>query len=365
MYKGRCVKRKTHLLVNSTIKHQLNSNSSRNTHSLGHGRVPTRHTELTEGTGTGLLLAVLVLDAELVLQHDHVALLGGVLHLLLEGGAEGVERVSARSDLLVGREKTDPAQAAEDAVAVFVVGEGGLGGDGPLQVLLVRGRSAQDLSGGFLPGDRGVEVVAGIVFQEADVHQTLDHLGEALVAEGTANDGLGFRDLVALAEGGGVTVGVADKGEAGVDEVGFGRGHQVGAGDTVDFAVLVELGGIAEGKEHATAGPGELVAQRVVGAFGGRETTAVREERVDLATFSVDLLSISINSGKPEPEISNTYLSDGLDSVQVVDTLKQIQKPPSTTFPGYQHTGSNPISFITVIPAFLHSSSNSIIAGET
>ena len=250
-----------------------------------------------------------MLDAELVLQHDHVALLGGVLHLLLEGGAEGVERVSARGDLLVGREEADPAQAAEDAVAVFVVGEGGLGGDGPLQVLLVRGRGAQDLSGGFLPGDGGVEVVAGIVFQEADVHQTLDHLGEALVAEGTANDGLGFRDLVALAEGGGVTVGVADKGEAGVDEVGFGRGHQVGAGDTVDFAVLVELGGIAEGKEHATAGPGELVAQRVVGAFGGRETTAVREERVDLATFSVDLLSISIIFQKSQNQKHPTLTS--------------------------------------------------------
>lgn len=247
-----------------------------------------------------------MLDAELVLQHDHVALLGGVLHLLLEGGAEGVERVSARGDLLVGREEADPAQAAEDAVAVFVVGEGGLGGDGPLQVLLVRGRGAQDLSGGFLPGDGGVEVVAGIIFQEADVHQALDHLGEALVAESTADDSLGFRDLVALAEGGGVAVGVADEGEAGVDEVGLGRGHQVGTGDAENFAVLVELGGVAEGKEHAAAGPGELVAQRVAGAFGGRETTTVGEERVDLATFSVDLISISI---RPEKQKHPTLTS--------------------------------------------------------
>jgi hypothetical protein len=41
------------------------------------------------------------------------------------------------------------------------------------------------------------------------------------------------------------------------------------------LAVLVKLGGVAEGEEDTTAGPGELVAQWVVGALGGRETTAV------------------------------------------------------------------------------------------
>jgi hypothetical protein len=41
------------------------------------------------------------------------------------------------------------------------------------------------------------------------------------------------------------------------------------------LAVLVELGSVAEGEEDTAAGPGELVAQWVVGALGGRETTAV------------------------------------------------------------------------------------------
>jgi hypothetical protein len=35
------------------------------------------------------------------------------------------------------------------------------------------------------------------------------------------------------------------------------------------LAVLVELGSVAEGEENAAAGPGELVAQGVVGVFGG------------------------------------------------------------------------------------------------
>lgn len=234
-----------------------------------------------------------MLDTELVLQHDHVTLVGLVLHLSLESSAQGVERVTTGSDLLV-REEADPAETAEDTVALLVVGERSLGRDRPGEVLFVGRGSAQDLAGSLLPGDGGVEEVSGLVAQEADVDEALDHLGEALVAQGAADDGLGFGDLVALAEGGGVAVGVAQEGEAWVDEVGLGGGHELGAVDRDGLAVLVELGGVAEGEENAAAGPGELVAQRVVGVFGGGETTAVREEGVDLAALSVDLVSLVI-----------------------------------------------------------------------
>lgn len=237
-----------------------------------------------------------MLNAKLVLQHDHVTLVGLVLHLPLQSSAEGVERVTTGSDLLVG-EEADPAETAEDTVTLLVVGERGLGRDRPGEVLLVRGSSTQDLAGSLLPGDGGVEEVSALIAQEANVDETLDHLGEALVAQGAADDGLGFRDLVALAEGGGVAVGIAEEGEAWVDEVGLGGGHELGAVDGDGLAVLVELGGVAEGEENAAAGPGELVTQGVVGVLGGGETTAVREEGVDLAALGVDLMSLVSSPG--------------------------------------------------------------------
>lgn len=209
-----------------------------------------------------------MLDLELVLQHDKITLTLLILHLLLEGSAESIERVTTGGDLLI-TEEADPAKTGDDAVAVIVVSEGRLGGNGPLEVLLGGGGGAEDLLRGLLPGNGAVEVLATLVGQEADVNQNLDHLGEALVAEGATDDGLGFGDVVALPVGAGVAVRVGDEGEAGVDEVGLGGGHQVGTGDAEFLAVLVEFGGVAEGKEDTAARPAELVAKGVVGAFGG------------------------------------------------------------------------------------------------
>lgn len=127
----------THLLADGAIEDQLDRNSAGDTDGLGHGGVTVGITVLNKGAGSSLLGAVLVLDTELVLQHDHVPLAGAVLHLALESGAESVEGVTAGGDLLVG-EEADPAKAGDEAVARIVVGEGGLGGNGPLQVLLVR-----------------------------------------------------------------------------------------------------------------------------------------------------------------------------------------------------------------------------------
>lgn len=47
----------------------------------------------------------------------------------------------------------------------------------------------------------------------------------------------------------------------------------------------------------------------------------------------------------------------------MVDALNR--SVPHPNLYSWKHTGSRPISFITVIPAFLHSSSSSSIAGET
>lgn len=217
-----------------------------------------------------------MLDAELMLQHDHVTLMGLILHLALEGRTQGVKRVTTGGDLLLGGEEADPAQTSEDTVSVIVAGEGSLGGDSRHEVLLVRRGCTEDLARGFVPGNWGRgEEVARLVGQEANVNQHLDHLREALVAQGAADNGLGFGDLVAFTEGRRVTVGVGDEGEARVDVVGLGRGHQVRAGHAVLLAVQVELGCVAQGEQHATAGPRELVAQWVVRVLGRGETSAV------------------------------------------------------------------------------------------
>lgn len=286
---GRGIGREAYLLTDGAVKHQLHGDTAGHTYSLGHGGVTAGNAVLAHSAGAGLLGAVLVFDAKFVLEHDHVALLGAVLHLLLERGAKGVEGVAAGRDLLIG-ENTDPPQTRDDAVAVLAGGEGGLGRNGRLQVLLAGRGSAQDLLGGLLPGDGRVERLAGLVGQEINVHKRLDHLGESLVTESAADEVLGLRDVVALPEGRRVPVGVRNEGKSGVDVVGLGGGHEVGAGHAEFLAVPVELGGVAECKEHTTAGPRELVAERVVGAFGGGEATAVREEGGDLATLGVDLL---------------------------------------------------------------------------
>ena len=100
----------------------------------------------------------------------------------------------------------------------------------------------------MLPGDRRVEKFGRLIAQEANVYQNLDHLGESLVAEGAADDCLGFGDGVTLAERSRVTVRVSDKGESRVDEVGLCRAHEVRTSYADDFSILVELGIIAQRK---------------------------------------------------------------------------------------------------------------------
>ena len=242
-----------------------------------------------------------MLNLELVLEHDEIALALLVLHLLLERGAERVERVALGDDVLV-REEADPAEAGHDALPVLDRLERGLGQNGLLEVLGARRGGSDDLLGGLLPGDaREVEDVERGLLEETNVDEDLDELGEALVPEGAADNGLGLGDVVPLLVGGRVTVGVGDEGEAGVDEVGAGLVHEVLAGDLDDGAILPPLAGVAKGEQDTARGPRELVAERVVRVLGGGETAAVRQEAKDLAALLVHLL-------------------DGLDGVKVVDT---------------------------------------------
>lgn len=127
----------------------------------------------------------------------------------------------------------------------------------------------------------GQKVLSSIV-QETDIDQSLDELGETGIAKGAAEDGVGLGDVVALLVGGRVAVGVTDKGEGGVDRDGLGRVHEVVARVLDNVAILVEFGVVLQGQEHAAGGPGELVAERVVGGLGGRETTAVGQEGKNL-----------------------------------------------------------------------------------
>ena len=278
----------------------LDSDGAGNTDGLGHGRVALGVAVLDEGRGAGLAGAVGVLDLELVLEHDQVALALLKLHLLLQSGAEGVERVATRGDGLVG-EETDPAETAENALLVLGGLEGGLGEDGGLEILGAGGSGADNLFRGLLPGGLLAQALASGVVKETNVDESLDELREALVTEGATDDGLSLGDVVALLIDGRVAVGVGDESVARVDEVGLGHLHEVLALNLDNLAILPPLAGVAESKQNTARRPGELVAERVVGVLGRGETTAVGEEREDLAASLVDLI-------------------DGLDGVQVIDT---------------------------------------------
>lgn len=278
----------------------LDSDGARNTDGLGHGRVALGVTVLDEGRGAGLAGAIGVLNLELVLEHDQVALALLELHLLLKSGAEGVERVAAGGDGLI-REETDPAEPAEDTLLVLGGLEGGLGEDGGLEVGLAGRSSTDDLLGGLLPGGLLAQALARSVVKETDVDESLDELREALVTESATDDGLSLGNVVALFVNGRVAVRVGDESIAGVDEVGLGHLHEVLALNLDDLAILPPLARVAESEQDTARRPGELVTERVVGVLGGGETTAVGQERENLAAGLVDLI-------------------DGLNGVQVVDT---------------------------------------------
>lgn len=80
------------LLRQGTVENLLDSG---HTHEASHGGVALGVTVLNESRGAGLAGAVLVLNLELVLEHDEITLTLLELHLLLEGSADGVQGVTA------------------------------------------------------------------------------------------------------------------------------------------------------------------------------------------------------------------------------------------------------------------------------
>lgn len=76
--------------------------------------------------------------------------------------------------------------------------EGGrLGRDGSDQVILAARLGTGNLGESLVPREGLVEVVLGLVVEEANVDEGLDEGGEAGVAKGTADAGLGLGDVVA------------------------------------------------------------------------------------------------------------------------------------------------------------------------
>lgn len=240
-----------------------------------------------------------MLNLELVLEHDEITLTLLELHLLLESGTKGVERVTAGGNLLV-REETDPAKATQDTLLILRGVKCGLGDNSLLKVGSAGRLGTNNDLGGLVPGNGLRESLLSGVVKEANLDQDPDELRESLVSESTSDDGLSLGDVVALLVGGRVSVRVGDEGEAGVDEVGLGGAHQVLGGNIGDLAVLVVSGGVSQGEEDTAGRPGELVSERVARDLGGGETTAVAEERQNLSALGVDLL-------------------DRLDGVQVVN----------------------------------------------
>jgi hypothetical protein len=93
-----------------------------------HERIRRQRPDESEARPTHLG-AVLVLDKELVLEHDHVPFALLVLHLGLERRTERVEERPSRRHGLVGAKESDPPEAGEDAGALGGRGEGDEGVD--------------------------------------------------------------------------------------------------------------------------------------------------------------------------------------------------------------------------------------------
>lgn len=267
-----------------------------------------------------------VLNLKLVLEHDHVPLALLVLHLGLESGAEGVEEVASRDDLLGLGEEADPPESGQDALLLRLGRERGLGLDGRDERSLVGRLGTERALGDLGPRERsralGEEVDRRLV-QEADVDEGFDEGRETLVPEGAADDRLGLGDLVELAERSRVAVRVGDERESRVDVVRLRVLHQVLAVDLDELALRVQLGRVEEGEEDTARRPRELVAEGVVGRFGSGETAAVRDEGLDLAAGAVDL----VNS---------------LDGVQVVDLAANCQRFVGGPLPRPKQADSHP-----------------------
>ena len=102
---------------------------------------------------------------------------------------------------------------------------------------------------------------------------------------------MGLVDAVELAVNGRVPVGVALEVEAGEEVHGLSGFEEAAVGvDGHHLAVLEVLGPGQHVHEGAARGPGELVAQGVVGGLGGGETAAERDEAFDFAAGGVDLV---------------------------------------------------------------------------
>lgn len=178
-----------------------------------------------------------------MLEHDEITLALLVPHQSFQLCTEGIQQVlSSRSDFL-GQEQPDPSEARYNASALAFVGELAHRLDAGyeraewvvnnelLKVCryspLRRVISTDGLLGDLSPREiRCQPLLLGGV-EEAQVNQSLDEFGESLVAQSAANDGLGLRNVVKLAEGDRVAVGVGHKGERGGDEVCLGVFHEV------------------------------------------------------------------------------------------------------------------------------------------
>lgn len=67
--------------------------------------------------------------------------------------------------------------------------------------------------------------------QPSDLYKRFDKLRETLISQGSPNDSLSFWNPVPLLKWHAVAIGVRDESEGGRDEVWFGCGHELGAGD--------------------------------------------------------------------------------------------------------------------------------------
>ncbi len=250
------------------VEHELRRDTAGDAHSARHRRVARarRRAVRLERRRARLGRAVRPLDHELVLQHHQVALAGRVRHQRLELRAERVEEVARARRERRGAEEPDPAQARDDARGLCLRGELAELLDAGDKGAVVKGSvvsrqiymrdvrlsgvsSAGGLLGSLGPGEPGNEPLFLGGIEVAEVDERLDKLGESLVPERSAHNGLGLGDVVELAEGRRVAVGVRDECESRGDVIGLGVSHKLGSSDGDLLALGVVGGGVEKSEE--------------------------------------------------------------------------------------------------------------------
>eukprot|EP00050_Salpingoeca_kvevrii_P013772 m.31008 g.31008 ORF g.31008 m.31008 type:complete len:306 (-) comp5291_c0_seq1:1957-2874(-) len=219
----------------------------------GHGRVALGVAAADECRVEDFLLAVAVLDAKLVGEQDHVGFVGIVGKNFGEQGGNSVEHGALARNNHAAKE-TQLVHSAQDSLGVgsrLLVGKGLLDALDGIRV-------ASEALDAVVPGHLRVtrfEVVALLEGKEAEVLEALHDVAEALVAEGTAQNGVGFWNAVNVSVDHRVAVRVALEAKARVELDVACVLEELAALNLLEFTALLELGSVETSRQERACAP--------------------------------------------------------------------------------------------------------------